>query len=476
MHEKTFFPLHDHGITSGLNPDYKTFFSWEWGDALCIALDPYLYTTEYPTYCDGTNPAFTLGETQKNWLLDLLAHNNRNWVFIFIHQHGGQSPNTQLQECYGRGGAATVPYSIQQSEWIDSITGYDNVIVFLGHDHLFSTGIYEGVRFVTCPMPESWQHWLFDEVGYRNEDWIYVEEETFSATIENIDTVAGKITVSDFSPPPPSSDIYQAFTLLSLRNYGQEGNPKRFQRTIKKIDPENPSFGFDNGFLSTETGGYLYVNRDSENYHVDHFLAEWEAGDRIYIHRAAGGIVTVEVTSHEVEVRMLNTEGEQVVFPSLYNYAGKDVVIKACLTPPDSDIDGIGDSCDNCPDHNNPDQDDWDYDQKGTACDNCPEHSNPDQTDSFPPQGNGIGDACDCEGNFDCDQDVDGTDASLFKADFGRSEFNFPCAAGNPCHGDFDCDADVDGSDTMRIKEDFGRNPFGNPCPLCVIQEWCGYP
>ncbi len=32
-----------------------------------------------------------------------------------------------------------------------------------------------------------------------------------------------------------------------------------------------------------------------------------------------------------------------------------------------------------------------------------------------------------CEGNFDCDQDVDGTDAAVFKEDFGRSAFKNPC-------------------------------------------------
>lgn len=32
-----------------------------------------------------------------------------------------------------------------------------------------------------------------------------------------------------------------------------------------------------------------------------------------------------------------------------------------------------------------------------------------------------------CEGNFDCDQDVDGTDAAVFKQDFGRSPFTDPC-------------------------------------------------
>ena len=40
-----------------------------------------------------------------------------------------------------------------------------------------------------------------------------------------------------------------------------------------------------------------------------------------------------------------------------------------------------------------------------------------------------------CEGNFDCDQDVDGTDAAVFKQDFGRSPFSNPCPTcqENPC-------------------------------------------
>ena len=53
--------------------------------------------------------------------------------------------------------------------------------------------------------------------------------------------------------------------------------------------------------------------------------------------------------------------------------------------------------------------------------DNCTEISKSDQLDTFPPQGNDIGDVCDCEGNFDCDEDVDGSDATKFKWDFGRT-------------------------------------------------------
>jgi hypothetical protein len=105
--------------------------------------------------------------------------------------------------------------------------------------------------------------------------------------------------------------------------------------------------------------------------------------------------------------------------------------------------------------------------------DNCEDIYNPNQEDNFPPQGNGIGDACDCEGDFDCDGDCDGTDAAKFKQYFGRSQFTIPCANGNQCYGNFDCDHDCDGTDAALFKLDFGRNRFNNPCPLCITWGWC---
>jgi hypothetical protein len=109
--------------------------------------------------------------------------------------------------------------------------------------------------------------------------------------------------------------------------------------------------------------------------------------------------------------------------------------------------------------------------------DNCPSTFNPVQEDTYPPLGNGIGDACECEGNFDCDTDCDGTDAATFKADFGRSPFFRPCTNGDPCNGDFDCDVDVDGTDAAKFKEDFGRSAYNNPCPVCEEGvAWCVYP
>jgi hypothetical protein len=45
------------------------------------------------------------------------------------------------------------------------------------------------------------------------------------------------------------------------------------------------------------------------------------------------------------------------------------------------------------------------------------------------------------------------------------------------CNGDFNCDGDCDGSDAALFKLDFGRSIFSNPCPACtVVGDWCVYP
>jgi hypothetical protein len=113
--------------------------------------------------------------------------------------------------------------------------------------------------------------------------------------------------------------------------------------------------------------------------------------------------------------------------------------------------------------------------QTADCDDNCPYIANSNQEDTLPPQGNGIGDACECEGDFACDGDVDGSDASTFKTNFGRSTVLDPCVNESPCNGDFSCDGDVDGTDASLFKSDFGRSTIQNPCPACEQGEWCGY-
>jgi hypothetical protein len=160
-----------------------------------------------------------------------------------------------------------------------------------------------------------------------------------------------------------------------------------------------------------------------------------------------------------------------------------------CAPPVDTDGDGIDDSNDNCPNHpNGPSQgtctatvgvnlivSTGQYCTTDADCDPG-EFCEKVQADNYPPGGNSIGDACDCEANFDCDTDVDATDVTAFLFHFGRSIFFNPCTNGNPCDGDFLCDVDVDADDVTKFLEDFGRSAFFLPCPICSGAPWCVYP
>jgi hypothetical protein len=118
---------------------------------------------------------------------------------------------------------------------------------------------------------------------------------------------------------------------------------------------------------------------------------------------------------------------------------------------------------------------DADSDTRADCNDNCINTPNLGQEDTFPPGGNGCGNACECEGDFNSDGKVDGTDAANFKKDFGRGGLNRPCSNGDPCKGDFTCDQNVSGTDAALFKSDFGRNALNMPCPSCVTVPWCTY-
>ena len=144
-----------------------------------------------------------------------------------------------------------------------------------------------------------------------------------------------------------------------------------------------------------------------------------------------------------------------------------------CFLFVDSDDDGIPDDGDNSGTAgDNP----CTGGQTAGCDDNCLGTYNPNQEDTYPPQGNGIGDACDCECDFDCDGNVDADDVETFLVDFGRFQFNNPCANDDPCNGDCECDTDVDADDIDKLLEDFGRFQFNNPCPACEVGDWCVYP
>jgi hypothetical protein len=107
----------------------------------------------------------------------------------------------------------------------------------------------------------------------------------------------------------------------------------------------------------------------------------------------------------------------------------------------DSDTDGLGDLCDNCPEDSNPGQEDMDQDLVGDLCDNCPEDSNPGQEDS---DQDGVGDACEpmgpmfVRGDADTSGDVPGSTTDMVRI----ASFCFLGTGALPCRAAADVNGD----------------------------------
>jgi hypothetical protein len=129
----------------------------------------------------------------------------------------------------------------------------------------------------------------------------------------------------------------------------------------------------------------------------------------------------------------------------------------------DSDQDGIGNACDNCPFASNPTQADTDLDGAADACDNCAGLCNPLQENA---DGDGHGDVCDiCPGSPDhLDQDLDGVPDGCD---------NCPSAA-NPGQENTDGDARGNICDNCPSVSNSGQensdsDSFGDACDNCDL-------
>lgn len=143
---------------TGLLQDY---YSWEWGDALFVVMNPYWYTQTKPDW------GWTLGANQYNWFRQVMTGSHSKYRFVFCHQVVGGKGND------GRGGAEYAPLFEMGGKNSDSSWGFTSkrpgwekpihqlmaekpgTVFFHGHDHFFGKQQKDGVIYQELPQPST---------------------------------------------------------------------------------------------------------------------------------------------------------------------------------------------------------------------------------------------------------------------------------------------------------------------------------
>lgn len=138
----------------------ENYYSWIWGDALFVVIDPYAYTLER-----SSDPwRFTLGKMQYDWFRKTLEESDAKFKFVFAHQLvGGDN--------LGRGGIEFADFYEMGGKNADGTWGFDQKrpgwgkplhqimvetgvqIYFHGHDHFYAEQEKDGIVYQEVPQP-----------------------------------------------------------------------------------------------------------------------------------------------------------------------------------------------------------------------------------------------------------------------------------------------------------------------------------
>ena len=178
-------------VTCGLGLR-RNYYSWTWGDALFIVLDPFWNQTPDTTTASlgngqdccqkgatqttstpniQTDWSLTLGDVQYNWLQSTLAASTAKYKFVFSHNLvGGWNYNGQG---IMRGGIEAARYSEWGGYNLDGTYGFTNyrpsmampihqllmkynvTAFFHGHDHFYGHQELDGIQYQEVPQPSA---------------------------------------------------------------------------------------------------------------------------------------------------------------------------------------------------------------------------------------------------------------------------------------------------------------------------------
>ena len=141
----------------------ENYYSWEWGNALFVVIDPYWYTT----VSNRAGWGWTLGTIQYNWFKNVIQNSTAKFKFVFCHQLVGGNGNdarggTEYVDYFEMGGKnadSTWGFATKRPGWaepIHSLLVNNNAsIYFHGHDHFYGKQQKDCIIYQEVPQPSS---------------------------------------------------------------------------------------------------------------------------------------------------------------------------------------------------------------------------------------------------------------------------------------------------------------------------------
>lgn len=168
----------------------QSYYSWEWGDALFIVLDPFWNQSVAPEASGDWS--LTLGREQYDWLKRTLENSTATYKFVFSHNLvGGLDLSGPM-----RGGIEAAKYLEWGGYNLDGTWGFDkarpgwpmpihqllvanNVTAFFhGHDHLYAKQDLDGIVYQEGPQPSARN----TNLGTRGTDYNYTHGTVLGGT------------------------------------------------------------------------------------------------------------------------------------------------------------------------------------------------------------------------------------------------------------------------------------------------------
>ncbi|MEI6489490.1 MAG: T9SS type A sorting domain-containing protein [Bacteroidota bacterium] len=140
----------------------ENYYSWTWGNALFVVLDVYRYDCD--TSAKPERWAWTLGQSQYDWLKTTLQNSTSQYKFVFAHHIRGEGrggiTEAKLYEWGGfEGNGTSYTFSTHRPNMAMPIhqlfTTYGVNIFFQGHDHLFAHEVLDNITYQEVPMPSD---------------------------------------------------------------------------------------------------------------------------------------------------------------------------------------------------------------------------------------------------------------------------------------------------------------------------------